>query len=143
MKNYAILSILILFSINVFSQTKDSTGNFNIEKDKEAIIIRYEEQNATFQGGTIADFRNWINSQIQYPDSALKINAQGTVVIRFTINNLGILVNPIIIKSSGFKVLDDEAIRVVSTSPKWVPGKIGERNIHQQFNLPIAFKLGE
>ena len=154
MKNYAILGILILFSINVFSQTKDSTTTFKVQKTENKSDIIYQdnitkeapaflkvEQNATFNGGDINTFRDWINTNITYPQEALKIGAEGMVVVNFTVNNSGFLVNANILKSSGFKSLDDEAIRAILSSSQWIPAQLGGAIVAQQFNIPIVFKL--
>lgn len=145
MKNYAILGILILFSINVFSQTKDSTVTFNVQKTEEIpdekVFVKVE-QLATFQGGTIADFRNWVSTQIIYPEEALKIEAQGMVVIQFVVSSKGIVNNLVVLRSSGFQILDNEAMRVILSSPTWVPARQGGFEVAQQFVLPVSFKLG-
>lgn len=152
MKQIVILGLCILLSINVFSQTTDTSKTFKVQIDENKVEnIDYEPHtiecffpinpSASFQGGTINDFRNWVNLQIQYPDSALKANAQGIVIVTFRLNAKGFIDSVNILKSSGFKVLDEEAMRVILTSPQWVPAKIGGSDVAQFYNIPIAFKL--
>jgi TonB family protein len=140
MKQILIIGLCILFSINVFSQTKDSTVTFNVQKTEELVFVKVE-QNATFQGGTIADFRNWVSTQIIYPEEALKIEAQGMVVIQFVVSSKGIVNNLVVLRSSGYQILDNEAMRVILSSPTWVPARQGGVEVAQQFVLPVSFKL--
>lgn len=141
MKQIVILGLSILLSINVFSQTKDSTVTFNVQKTEELVFIKVE-QNATFQGGTIADFRNWVSTQMKYPEEALNIGAQGMVVIQFVVNSKGIVYNTSVLRSSGFEILDNEAMRVILSSPTWAPARQEEVVVAQQFVLPVSFLLG-
>lgn len=150
MKQIIFLGLCILLSINVFSQTTDTSITFKVQlvEDEGDIIdgptiIKREKigQDATFQGGTIADFRNWVMTQIQYPEPALKNNEQGMVVMKFIINLQGNVEAIEVLKSSGFELLDKEAIRLISISPQWVPAKNGGVFVKQQLILPITFKI--
>ena len=48
-----------------------------------------------------------------------------------------------IAKTSGSKVLDDEAVRVVKSMPRWTPAKQDGENVSSMLTLPVAFKLGD
>ncbi len=99
------------------------------------------EVNAQFDGGDINHFEEWIAQQIVYPPKARKKHIQGKVLTRILINQEGYLVRITIMKSSGNKLLDKEAIRVLKLSPQWTPAKQSGRNVNQLFTVPIIFKI--
>jgi TonB family protein len=75
-----------------------------------------------FPGGEVF-FAKFIQSRLTYPDDAKKQGTQGITCIEFVIEKDGSLSN---IKAVEGKSLggscDKEAIRVISSSPKWKPG---------------------
>ncbi|MES2960884.1 MAG: TonB family protein, partial [Pseudomonadota bacterium] len=83
----------------------------------------------------------FLQENINYPSDAKEKNAQGKAFVTFTIDSLGKIKDPVIIKSSGFASLDKEAIRVVSIMPNWVPGKKDGKPVPVNFNMPINFHL--
>jgi len=92
-----------------------------------------------FPGGDKA-FGEFIGKEIKYPDDAKKAGTQGKVIVTFVINKEGNVVNPKIIRGVSPSI-DKEALRVISNSPKWTPGKQEGKNVDVQFTLPIAFGL--
>jgi len=87
-------------------------------------------------------FRKFIVDNLKYPDEAAKAGIKGTVYVQFTITKDGDLVDPKVIRSVN-KLLDEEAIRVVKLSPKWIPGKQRGQNVNVQYTMPVIFMLGE
>lgn len=71
---------------------------------------------------------------------ARTVKTEGTVILQFTIDKSGKLVNPSIIKGVN-ESLDNEALRVVSKSPEWTPGMIDDKPVNVTFQFPLAFKL--
>lgn len=113
-----------------------------IEKPTPAFVK--VEVNASFQGGTLTDFRNWVGTNMQYPEEALNMGHSGMVVVNFSISKKdGSVYNVNIMKSCGFPELDQEAIRIIQKSPKWIPARQGGEPVNQQYVLPVVFKLGE
>ncbi len=93
-----------------------------------------------FTGGdkALVDF---INNTMRYPDEAQKQRWEGKVLIAFTVNEDGTLTNVRALKSSSFIVLDNEALRVVKTMPKWIPATENGVNKKEMVVLPIVFDL--
>lgn len=93
-----------------------------------------------FTGGdkALVDF---INNTMRYPDEAQKQRWEGKVLIAFTVNEDGTLANVRALKSSSFIVLDNEALRVVKTMPKWIPATENGVNKKEMVVLPIVFDL--
>jgi protein TonB len=115
------------------------TGNcFGQNKSDEIFTI--VEQMPEFPGGNTEMF-GFIQKNIVYPKAEQKKNITGKAFVKFIVEKDGSVSNPEIIKSSGNKKLDKEAVRVVSIMPKWSPGKQNGNLARVYFNLPIVFKL--
>ena len=93
-----------------------------------------------FQGGGLEGFRNWVMSNLQYPELATENGISGKVFIKFTVNYQG-KVQDIHVVRGVDPALDNESIRVVSSSPVWSPGKQGIRSVNVVFYMPISFVL--
>ena len=108
--------------------------------EEEAIPFALVEQKPMFQGGDANAFSKWVNQHLAYPDIAKENGIQGRVTLQFTVNTDGSV--------SGVKVLrgvdpslDKEAVRVVSSSPKWTPGKQRDRPVKVTYTFPVIFQL--
>lgn len=88
----------------------------------------------------INGFREFIATSLVYPIEAFEQGIQGQILTRFTINKEGVVEDIKIIRSA-HKLLDEEAIRVLSTSPKWIPGKHKGKPVKVGYNFPINFSL--
>lgn len=93
-----------------------------------------------FQDGDLATFRNWVMERLQYPAEARENNIQGTVTLSFVITGAGDLTN-VEVLSSKDKLLEDEAVRVVKSSPKWTPGSQRGRPQAVKMVLPLRFEI--
>jgi len=103
--------------------------------------IPYEEveQKPEFPGG-IEKMNKFINNNLNYPVIAQKHGIQGKVIVGFTVQKDGSIVDVKALRSpSG--VLAKEAVRVVSLMPKWKPGKLNGEPVAVRFTLPIHFQL--
>lgn len=83
----------------------------------------------------------FIVSNLRYPKDASTFRIQGRVLVKFTIDEFGNVVNPFIYKGV-HKLLDEEALRVVNLMPKWKPGISEGEPAKVFFTIPIVFKLG-
>jgi protein TonB len=139
MKKILILTCLsIIINGFMFSQTNnDSTFCTKHDTAVKTVV----EKIATFQGGDLNAFRNYLATNLIYPAEATMKKYKGRVLVKFVVDWDGIVKNSSILLSSGYKVLDDEAIRVVSYSPKWSPAKDKGICVPQQFVVPIDFKI--
>jgi len=100
------------------------------------------EEMPQFQGGDNSKFRAWVMGKLanNYPAVAAENGIQGRVTLQFVIERDGTLTNIEII-SSPDRSLSEAATRVVSSSPKWTPGKQRGTPVRVRFTLPIDFKL--
>ena len=98
------------------------------------------EKPALFQNGDFNTFRTtFLKTNIKYPINALKKKQQGTVIVSCGIDCFGSLKVFTILKSSGVKVLDNEAIRVLKLSPKWTPASADKKLVGQMCTFQIKF----
>jgi len=93
----------------------------------------------TYKGG-IKSMQKFIESNFKYPDSLKKTGIDGRVVLSFIIDTLGKVTDIKIVKSSR-EDLDNEAIRVCSIMPDWIPGGYPPHKIPIKMILPIQFEL--
>ncbi len=93
-----------------------------------------------FQGGGQDGFRDWIMSQLKYPQIAAENGIQGTVHIRFVVNTDGSVSDVEVIRGVDPSI-DREAVRVISSSPQWTPGKQRGRPVRVFFHFPVGFRL--
>ena len=83
---------------------------------------------------------NAIYSKIKYPKGAKEEKVEGTVIVKFTIDENGDVVKPEITRSLG-SGCDEEVLRVVGEMPKWVPGKKDGKPVAVELTLPVKFLL--
>ena len=77
---------------------------------------------------------------MKYPKTAKKYEIQGKVLVQFVVSEDG-SVTDVKITRGVEKSLDEEAIRVISSMPKWNPGTINGTPVKVKYTLPIVFKL--
>jgi TonB family protein len=100
----------------------------------------FVEVNASFQGNDINAFSDWVRSQLIYPSEASSRRIQGKVFVQFSVNSIGEVCDVQAVRKV-HPLLDNEAIRVVRNSPKWIPAKTEGKNVKQIFVIPVAFNL--
>jgi periplasmic protein TonB len=97
---------------------------------------------ASFPGGVDAFFQ-FVNTELEYPPTALQDSVEGIVYVDFMINEEGDVVTESVVVSQGINTaLNDEAIRIIRQSPRWIPAKdSGAQPIQQLMTFPVTFRL--
>lgn len=95
------------------------------------------EQMPEFPGGE-SGLRSYIASHIQYPIEAQKSGIQGKVYIKFIIDQNGNVKAPGVARSV-HPLLDQEALRVIRTMPKWEPGISDGKRVCVSYMCPVNF----
>lgn len=108
--------------------------------EEEAIPFQLVEEKPSFNGGDANEFSKWVNSKLVYPEIAKENGVQGRVTLQFTVNTDGSVSNVIVLRGVDSS-LDKEAVRVVSMSPKWKPGKQRDRAVKVTYTFPVIFQL--
>lgn len=94
---------------------------------------------ATFPGGTVS-LMDFVKKNMQYPPAAKAEKRGGITYITFVIEIDGSITDAKVLKTAqGGSDLDEEALRIVKSMPKWIPGTQDGKAVRVQFNLPIRF----
>ena len=109
--------------------------------DEEAIPFQLVEQKPSFGGGDANEFSKWVNSRLNYPEEAKAAGITGRVTLQFSILPDGSLADLKVLRSSGNQLLDAEAFRVLSGSPKWKPGYQKGSPVKVTYTFPVIFGL--
>ena len=117
--------------------TIDIAPNDSSEHNAVFMVV---ENMPEFPGGTNALFQ-YLRESIKYPEYAHKKGIQGRVICQFVIERDGSIVDIVIIRSSGEQSLDNEAIRVIQSMPKWKPGMHKGKAVRVKYTIPINFRL--
>jgi periplasmic protein TonB len=108
----------------------DGTGN------EEPLFI--VEVMPTFKGGDLNKFRDWVGKRINYPEEAITNKIKGTVFLTFIVEKDGTVSNVTITKGVN-PLLDEEAVKAISESPKWSPGLQRGQPVRVRFLIPLSF----
>ncbi len=107
---------------------------------EEDIPVMYAEEFPSFQGKDINAFRAWCGKNVEYPVIAQENGIQGRVTVSFVIEKNGEVTNVKVLRGVD-KSIDAAAVKVVSDSPKWSPGKNRGKPVRFGYSMPIDFVL--
>ena len=110
------------------------------EVEEEAIPFQLVEEKPSFQGGDANQFSKWVNQRLVYPEIAKENGVQGRVTLQFTVEKDGSITKVKVLRGVD-PSLDKEAVRVVSSSPKWTPGVCDGRVVRVAYTFPVFFQL--
>ena len=108
--------------------------------EEEAIPFQLVEEKPSFMGGDANQFSAWVNKRLVYPEIAKENGVQGRVTLQFTVEKDGSVTKVKVLRGVD-PSLDKEAVRVVSMSPKWKPGKQRDRAVPVTYTFPVYFQL--
>jgi protein TonB len=139
----------IQISVADVKGTNDKTGVDIAELREHKVIVEEKpvqekpfvtvEQMPTFPGGE-AEMQKFIGQNLKYPVVAQESGIQGRVTVRFVVSKTGAIEDVNVIRGID-PSCDKEAVRVVKSMPKWIPGKQNGLNVPVYFTLPIVFRL--
>lgn len=88
----------------------------------------------------MAGLMQYLSTNVRYPKDAKESGAQGRVIVSFIVEKDGSISNANVTKPT-YSSLDEEALRVVSAMPKWVPGKQNGEAVRVKYAVPVTFRL--
>lgn len=109
------------------------------EESHEDPVVLIPDVFPTFPGGMKA-LNHWLSRNLVYPSEAVNLQLSGRVYLNFVVDKNG-MISDIKITKGIDKLLDDEAIRVVSAMPQWKPGIQNGHPVKVSYSLFITFKL--
>lgn len=142
-----LVPIQIIEEVSPVIQEIDSDGDFTAvplsppPKPSENDILSIVDEQAEFPGGREA-MMQWMRNNLKYPQTAQDSSLQGKCYLKFVVGTDGSITDVTVTKSvSGCPQCDAEAVRIVKTMPKWIPGKDKGVAVRSYFNLPVKFEL--
>jgi len=113
----------------------------NVEEEEPVVetIFDVVEEAPEFLGG-IEKLYEYLGNNINYPEQAKDFSIQGKVFVQFVVWKDGTIKDVKVVKGA-HKLLNKEALRVISNMPKWKPGKQRGKNVNAKFTLPIKFRI--
>ena len=84
--------------------------------------------------------KEWVYKYIKYPEAAIRDGVQGRVMVDFIIDKDGKVTDVRVLRSVS-EELDAEAVKVVSASPKWKPGRMNGNKVRTSMTIPVEFRL--
>lgn len=118
----------------------EETSTVEVTTSNTEEVYSTADEMPEFPGG-MGELMTYLGSNIQYPSKAKENHWEGSAVCQFVIEKDGSISNAEIIQSSGFQLLDIEAMRVILNMPNWTSGKQNGDSVRVKFALPITFKL--
>lgn len=97
------------------------------------------DQLPSFPGGVDA-MKKFISDNLKYPETARRVSIQGQILVSFIVKSTGEISNINVIEKVD-PTLDNEAVRVIKSMPKWIPAKLNGKNVDASYAIPITFKL--
>lgn len=82
----------------------------------------------------------WVYQYLKYPESAVRNGIQGKVMVDFIVGKDGKVTDVRVVRGVDPE-LDEEAVRVVSASPKWKPGRVNGVKVRTSMTIPVEFRL--
>lgn len=125
--------IFILFAAFVLFSMLPGSEVFAQKKTKDKI------EQPEYPGGLKA-LHKFIASEVRYPSEARLNNEIGEVLVGFTVGIDGHITGVRVLKSVS-ESLDKEAMRVISKTGYWYPGKKNGKPVRFEMSIPINFKV--
>ena len=107
--------------------------------EEEAKVFDVVEQMPSFPGGPSA-LMEYLHDHVKYPVVAQENGVQGRVFVSFIVERDGSITDVRVVRSVD-PSLDREAARVVSSMPRWTPGKQNGSAVRVKYNVPVSFRL--
>jgi protein TonB len=108
--------------------------------DEAPVPFAIVEQKPRFNGGDANEFSRWVNQRLEYPSICIETGVQGRVTLTFTVMPDGSLADVAVLRGVD-RALDEEALRVVRSSPRWEPGRQRDRAVPVTYTFPVIFSL--
>lgn len=108
----------------------------SVAKDE---VFMVAEQMPEFPGG-MKELLKFLQDNLKYPESAMKNNVQGRVIVQFVVEKDGTPTEFNVVRAVN-PDLDAEALRVLKTMPKWKPGMQKGEAVRVKYTVPVTFRL--
>ena len=120
-------------------EIKEASPTQNSKISKSDKVYDVVEQMPSFPGGNGA-LLEYLATHVKYPVVAQENGVQGRVIVSFVVERDGSITDVRVVRSVD-PSLDREAQRVVSSMPRWTPGKQNGSAVRVKYNVPVSFRL--
>ncbi len=120
----------------------DEEEDINLEEtndEEEDQIFIYVKNMPEFPGGVVA-LKRYIAEHVNYPAVARENGIEGTVFLRFEVTKTG-KVGKVELQKGVDPLLDQEAIKVIKSLPRFKPGEQNGKKVSVWYSIPVTFKL--
>ena len=139
LKNIILIIALQLINGSTFAQEVHVRKVENAPQ--EDMIYDIVDEPADFPGGVVA-LKKYMAENLRYPQMAVENELQGKCYLQFIVTETGEITNIKVKKGvPNCPECDKEAIRLVKSMPKWIPGKKKGKAVDSTFTLPVTFRL--
>lgn len=132
-----VLSMYANAQSNCIPSSPEPPDSLKVQSEEIITFISYPE--AQFPGGYV-ELIQFMEETIQYPEEALKDTIEGKVYVQFYVEVDGSLTD-IAIARGIHPLLDQEALRVISLMPNWIPGRNENGPSRELVRFPIVFHI--
>ncbi len=127
------------YVVRVTEESAKTPMEILLRKETESKVLTLVEKQAQFPGG-MERFYQYLSREIQYPSNAKKMGVEGTVFLQYVVNKDGSITDIKVVKGIG-SGCDEEAVRVLKNSPKWIPAEHKGEIVRVRMTVPIKFIL--
>ena len=123
---------------DIYRNDKLVKGNCYTREGKDTSYFDYFIM-PEFNGG-LKGFKKFILERLNYPEIASQNNEEGQVYLKFTIDKEGNVIKAKIIKEDK-EYFNEEVMRVLKLSPRWIPGRRDGKLVDVSITIPIRFEI--
>jgi protein TonB len=114
-----------------------TAGQDGTETDEPFVLV---EVMPSFRGGGLEKFREWVQKRTNYPQAAIDRKVRGKVFLTFIVEKDGSVSNVTVVRGVD-PLLDNEAVKAISESPKWEPGLQRGLPVRVRYSIPLNFSF--
>jgi TonB family protein len=138
MKKTKLVIVGILFLVIGLNARTNFRGNESIDTPENDTILAVVDKDPEFPGGAEARIE-FISRNIKYPEDARLAKLSGRVNVQFVVNSVGQVIRAKVVKKVS-PSLDEEALRVVNSFPRWIPAEQNGKKVPAYQVIQVAFK---
>ena len=112
-----------------------------VEEPVEEPVLKFGLDVQPEYPGGLTEAMKVVAANTKYPAEAKANGWEGKVICTLIVEKDGSVSGVKVMRSSGYTVLDDEAVRAFSTLSNWAPGQKDGKPVRAQVMLPLQFKL--
>ena len=130
------VSLFIVLACNESEMMAQTQKDDYVDEDRVYDVV---DQMPQFPGG-YEKLKEFIEKNRRYPKSLQDRGIQGRVVVTFVVKKTGRISHAKVVRGVD-PASDKEALRVVRKMPRWIPGKMGGKNVNVRYTIPVDFRL--